>query len=122
MSETLFDLVDTPADTHAHTGEDCVFCATRTGTSAKIAATQAVTRDHAWWADATRWLGQHTAGYRFTADDLIAAIGKPTGSTNQIGARLRSWAMTEMVNPVGFTEAERPESHGRVLRVWEVAP
>jgi len=118
----------TPADgregakvpTHAHTWDGCVFCDTRTGQEAKAAATKAVTRDEAWWEQSTAWLHRQPIGSRFTADDLVAAIGKPTGSTNQIGARLRSWAFGELIAARDVTEAQRKTSHGRLLRVWEV--
>ena len=106
--------------THAHTGDDCVFCATRTGEGAKIAATAAVNRDLAWWGEANNWLNCQPAGSRFTADDLVSCIGKPVGSVNQIGARLRSWAMSGLIDPVAVTSAGRAQSHGRLLRVWEV--
>lgn len=122
MTDTLFDLepMGPAGPIHAHTGYDCDFCATRTGPEAKQAATAAVTRDLAWWTEASTWLGCQPIGSTFTADDLVSCIGKPQGSTNQIGARLRSWAMSDRITPVGVTEAGRPESHGRLLRVWRV--
>lgn len=106
--------------THAHTGDGCVFCATRTGIGAKLAAIKAVTRDPAWWAEADRWLELQPIGDQFTADDLIACIGKPMGSANQIGARLRSWASAGAIVRTGYTEATRKESHGRAVAVWAV--
>lgn len=107
--------------THAHTGPDCHFCAMNAdGIGAKLDAIRAVTKDPAWWAEADRWLELQPIGDTFTADDLIDCIGKPAGSVNQIGARLRSWASQSAIAPVGYTEATRKESHGRVLRVWEV--
>jgi len=105
---------------HAHTGEGCTFCATRTGDEAKDAGTRAVTRDLAWWEEAEQWLTHQPIGQRFTADDLVSCIGKPVGSANQIGARLRSWAMADLIDPVDVTSAGRAQSHGRLLRVWEV--
>jgi len=123
MTDTLFDLdIEAPVvvPTHAHTGYDCAFCATRTGPEAKQVATAAVTRDLAWWGEANNWLNCQEPGSTFTADDLVSCIGKPTGSSNQIGARLRSWAMSDLITAVGIREAGRPESHGRILRVWQV--
>ena len=125
MFDAAFDLavehIDIDARDHAHTGDSCVFCATRDGEDAKTAGTAAVTRDLYWWKEAEAWLkGKHT-GARFTADDLVAAIGKPWGSSNQIGARLRSWAMSGLIDPVDITSAGRAQSHGRLLRVWAVA-
>lgn len=106
--------------THAHTGDGCVFCATRDGIAAKLAALKAVGRDYAWWEESDQWLELQPIGTTFTADDLVDCIGKPGGSVNQIGARLRSWASQDAIAPVGFTEATRRESHGRVVRVWQV--
>ena len=77
-------------------------------------------RDLAWWGEANNWLNCQEPGSTFTADDLVSCIGKPTGSSNQIGARLRSWAMSDLITAVGISEAGRPESHGRILRVWQV--
>lgn len=105
---------------HAHTEPECVFCATRTGQDAKVHATQVVTRDLHWWHETGQWLDRQLPGFVFTADDLVAAVGKPSGSANQIGARLRSWAMAHLINPIGITDAVRPESHGRLLRTWQV--
>jgi hypothetical protein len=111
---------DGSTPTHAHTGPDCVFCATRNGPAAKAAGTAAVTRDLAWWEEADRWLELQPIGDTFTADDLVSVIGKPVGSPNQIGARLRSWAGQDAIAHVGFAEATRRESHGRVVRIWQV--
>lgn len=113
-----------PADVpiHAHTGWDCHFCATRNGLGALEAVIKAVkaNRDEYWWAVAERWRVLKHAGHRFTSDDLVDAVGKPTGSANQVGARIRTWAMKGLIHPVGIQAATRPESHGRMLRVWEV--
>lgn len=107
--------------THAHTGPDCRFCAMNaTGIGAKLDAIRAVTRDEAWWHESDLWLELQPLGSVFTADDLIDCIGKPTGSVNQIGARLRSWASSGAIVGTGYTEATRKESHGRIVRVWQV--
>lgn len=125
MFEAEFELaveqLDQDMAVHAHTGDGCAFCEAMTsGRAAKENGTTQVKRDQAWWATADEWLRAAWPGYHFTADDLVEMIGKPSGSVNQIGARLRSWAMAERIDPVGFTEAGRKESHGRVLRVWAV--
>jgi hypothetical protein len=107
--------------THAHTGEGCVFCATRTGQGAKLAGTEAVNRDHAWRDEAERWLRLQVPGDVFTADDLVGCIGKPVGSGNQIGALLRGWATAGRIHMTGVANAGRAQSHGRLIRVWQVA-
>lgn len=118
--ERMTDALEAERATHAHTGEGCIFCRDFTGAVAKVNGTTAVTRDLEWWNRSWEWLDDKPAGFRFTADDLVADLGKPEGSVNQIGARLRTWAIAERIDPVGFDEATRPESHARVLRVWEV--
>jgi hypothetical protein len=107
--------------THAHTGDGCVFCATRTGEGAKLAGTAAVKTDHAWRDEAERWLRLQVPGDVFTADDLISCIGKPSGSSNQIGALLRAWASAGRIHKYAITTAYSAQSHGRLIRVWQVA-
>lgn len=132
MSATLFDpqpgrdytpegAIDGTIPTHGHTGDGCVFCATRTGAQAKAAATQAVTRDLEWWSRCSTWLDNLTTGHRFTADDLVRVHGKPEGSANQIGAFLRVKSMADVITPVDVVNAGRAQSHARLLRVWAVA-
>jgi hypothetical protein len=120
----LFDAVDYPATPapHACSGDVCQVCQlTRTSAAAKTLGTLKPKRDHGWWAEATRWLDRQPLGLRFTADDLVDAIGLPHGTSNQVGAAIRTWAVQDLIDPVGYTEATRHSSHGRVLRIWQVA-
>ena len=119
--DRITDLADAVAQLHAHTEPSCRFCDNANGATAKAAATAAVKRDLAWWDEAVTWLAQLPSGFEFTADDLVAGCGKPWGSPNQIGARLRSWSFSNEIHPVGVAEACRAESHGRLLRLWAVA-
>lgn len=120
----LFDVVDYPASPapHACAGADiCQVCQlTRTGTQAKNAGTQRVKRDEGWWAEAAQWINTQPLGVRFTADDLVESIGLPHGTGNQVGACVRAWAASDRITPVGYAEATRQSSHGRVLRIWQV--
>lgn len=119
----LFDLADYPASPapHACGGPHCQVCnLTRTSGEAKAAGTKKVNRDDGWWAEAHAWLELQPLGLTFTADDLVDAIGLPHGSTNQVGAIIRAWAVQDQINPVGYAEARRQSSHGRVLRIWQV--
>lgn len=117
---TLFDTSTPPAPAHACAGDACRYCRpSTTGEAARDRALAATARDMAWWHAADTWLASDAS--RFTADDLVAAIGLPAGSTNQVGARLRAWAVAGRIDPVGFTSATRKASHARVLRVWQVA-
>lgn len=121
----LFDAVDYPASPAPHgcAGSACQVCElTRTGRAAKHAGTTRTKHDHGWWAEAARWLGTQPIGLRFTADDLTEAVGLPHGSANQVGACIRTWAVQDRITPVGYQEATRQSSHGRVLRIWQVAP
>jgi len=43
-------------------------------------------------------------------------------SPNVYGAVFRELANAGRIVPVGWTEATRPESRGRALRVWQVVP
>ena len=120
----LFDAVDYPATPapHACSGDVCQVCQlTRTSAAAKTLGTLKPKRDHGWWAEATRWLDRQLVGVRFTADDLVDAVGLPHGTSNQVGAIIRTWAVQDLIDPVGYTEATRHSSHGRVLRIWQVA-
>jgi hypothetical protein len=114
--------VTAPTVDHTHDGPDlCLWC--DLGHDGRHAAEQgaaALHRDLPWWQEADLWLELQPLGTLFTADDLVSMIGKPHGSPNQIGARLRSWARTRAIHPHGYIEASRKESHGRVIRVWEV--
>lgn len=120
MDDTLFDASPAaqPA-THAHTGPGCVFCATRTGPAAAEADRAALRRDLEWGDRASSWR-RARIGQRVTADDLVTAIGLPTGSTNQIGAIFHRWRIKGLVHADGFVVAQRRSSHGRVIRQWLV--
>ena len=101
--------------------EPCLWC--DYGTTSRHAAdqgTSAVHRDLPWWKEADLWLELQPIGTLFTADDLVDCIGKPYGSPNQIGARLRGWARQRAIAAHGYCEATRKESHGRIIRIWEV--
>lgn len=120
----LFDAVDYPASPapHACAGHVCQVCElTRTSSAAKDLGTSRPKRDHAWWTEAARWLDRQPIGLEFTADDLVESVGLPHGSPNQVGAIVRTWAVSDLIAPVGYTEAKRHTSHGRVLRIWRVA-
>lgn len=106
---------------HACTGDACEYCNRgRTGVEAKAAGQSAARRDHLWWAEADAWVGTLPTGAQFTADDLTAVCGKPEGSANQIGARITTWRRFGIITAAGITQATRPQSHARLMRVWEV--
>lgn len=126
MTEALFGMFTEgaprlPMPVHAHT-DPCTFCATRDGAGARDAGIKATARrDLEWWTRAEAWVDNCTDhGTTFTADDLIEAIGLPDGCSNAVGAFLSTQRRFGLIEPVGFTEATRPSSHARVLRVWRV--
>lgn len=74
------------------------------------------------WSDmAERWLLARSQS--FTADDLVDAIGLPRGlpganQNNAVGALIQAWSRRGAIHATGTRTAKRPESHGRLLRVW----
>lgn len=112
-------LLEHPAHAVHDAAEPCLWC-TEYPTDTVTQATAAVHRDLPWWKEADLWLELQPLGSLFTADDLVDCVGKPHGSPNQIGARIRGWARERAIAPHGYTQGTRPESHSRVLRVWEV--
>lgn len=119
----LFEPVDYPASPapHACSGASCQVCElTRTSAEAKNLGTSKPKRDPQWWHAAAQWIETQPLGRQFTADDLVEAIGLPHGSGNQVGAQIRTWAVQDRTEPIGYVEATRQSSHGRVLRVWQV--
>lgn len=61
----------------------------------------------------------------FTADDVIARAGLPRDSkanaNNAVGALLSGYARRGLIRKVGYTQATRAASHGRVVAVWQGA-
>jgi len=118
----LFDLTDYQEPTHACAGDACQVCANaRTPIEAKNLGTSRPKRDPRWWAEAREFITQLSSGATFTADDLVALIGLPDGSPNQVGACVRSWAASDLTTPAGYVESTRKSNHGRVVRVWRKA-
>lgn len=119
MTATLFDLEpELPTATHACGGPSCQYCAHRDAPAAKAAALAGVVRDLAWWDQARRWLDDRPSNVPFTADDLVDAIGLPTGSSNQLGALFRSWKTSGETYATEYVVSKRASNHGRVLMAW----
>lgn len=59
----------------------------------------------------------------FTAEDLIESVGLPHESSpnrnNAVGALFTRLARKGIIKRVGYTSATRPESHGRVIALWQ---
>lgn len=76
----------------------------------------------AWKFDAHRWITDLPADSTFTADDLVAEIGKPDEGdhrANAIGAIISSWSKRDLIIWTGsFRKSERVEGHGNLQRIW----
>ena len=119
--EALFDTIgDIRADRpdHGCTGAMCSFCRYLDDVELR-AQFPRPKNDEAWVRAANHYRIGLPAGTRFTADDLLAAIGYPVGSPNQIGALFRSWAEKELIWRVAEKPSERASNHGRRVYVWE---
>ena len=76
-----------------------------------------------WSIQAQDWIWDRPRGTRFTADDLINAIGLPNpsepNSNNAVGAALSAARKGDLITPNGYTPSTRAASHARIIRVWE---
>lgn len=125
MSDALFDI---PANCMSCGRQNvlgiCPWCSGKT--TGADAAREAIAasnrkRDLEWSERADAWLDDMTdAGMVITADDLIEAVGLPTGSENQIGARFQAWRKAGYIRQAGVETSRRKSNHGRLLRAWEV--
>ena len=57
-------------------------------------------------------------GKPFTAEDVVAEIGAPSGSGKVIGAAFNTVARSNMIWRCGERPADRKSSHPRMLAVW----
>ena len=92
------------------------------GTEAVLAADASVTRDYA--SLIREAVDRMKPGAEMTAEsvrELVAFLhpGREPHHPNLIGATFRELAHAGRIRPVGWTEATRPESRGRALRVWQ---
>lgn len=119
--DALFDTIgEVRADRPPHNcgGAHCSFCRYLDHVEAKAMFPRS-TSDSAWVRAANHWRISLERGTRFTADDLVQAIGHPVGSANQIGALFRSWDDMEVILCVGSKRSERESNHGRKVYIWE---
>lgn len=77
-----------------------------------------------WRQLAEQWVLALPRGGTFTADDLTAAVERPTEvdgnwTNNGIGGLLNGMAKRGHIRRRGYDRACRVTSHGRVLAVWE---
>lgn len=121
-------MVPVTAVTHACAGSVCRVCGPNVG--GRDAATRAMRNAAASahgseWADRARtWIARRFAGETFTADDVVDAVGLPSGGLAQngngaVGAVFAQARRAGLIEPIGWMESTRPTSHARPLRVWQ---
>jgi hypothetical protein len=119
--DSLFDQidgvrVDRPA--HSCTGELCSFCTYLDGLELRAQKEPKAEIDPKWQMQATIYRKSLAIGQTFTADNLIAAIGKPPGHANQIGSLFHFWAGAGFITAVGNTPSKREGNNGRRVQIW----
>lgn len=81
-------------------------------------------RIRVWKLQADAWLDEQPQGALFTADDLIAAIGKPDvgqGRNNAVGAWINAQRNRRRIEFTGrISKSRRVEGHGNMQRLWRV--
>lgn len=74
-----------------------------------------------WHEQALDWI--RSSADRFTADDLVLSVGLPNVSAsnknNAVGAVFSAARRQRLIRRVDWTQSTRPESHGRVVAVWQ---
>lgn len=93
-------------------------------TAAHAGQQHALAAAQPWAARAMAWMRRRSAGEPFTADDVVAAVGLPTGELRQnangaVGAVIRTAYAAGVIVPLGYVPSTRPESHGRPIRLWQ---
>ena len=94
------------------------------GTEAVLAADVSATRGYADLLEEAIEEISNGPDFRFTAEDVRELVVRyyPDAQPhhpNLLGAKFRELANAGRIVPVGWTEATRPESRGRALRVWQ---
>lgn len=102
----------------------CGLCR-RGGLTAKVLGQQAAEQSQPEWTntawDALRQLA--LTGRPFTADDLTAIVGLPTGQVaekrnNAVGALFSKMARTGLIARIGYTTSSRKSGHATTIGVW----
>ena len=103
---------------HGCTGELCSFCTYLDALELKAMRPPKVAIDAKWQMQATIYRKALAVGQMFTADDLIKAIGKPPGHSNQIGALFAFWSESGFIVHSGSTPSKRAGNNGRRIQIW----
>ncbi len=90
----------------------------RTGKALKEKGQQLVLNiDPQWKSAAAIWCFDLTIDERFTADDLVAAVGLPR-RRNQVGALMSHLAKRGLIERVGFSPSVRDARRSGMVAVW----
>lgn len=73
-----------------------------------------------WGPRAMAWLQARPQGTELTSEDLTRAVGMPPGP-KAVGAIIAAASRAGTLVAVGVQEAERPERHAGLNRVWRRA-
>ncbi len=70
-----------------------------------------------WASTASIWAYDLAVDERFTADDLVAAVGLPR-RRNQVGALMSHLAKRGLIERVGFSPSMRDTRRSGMVAVW----
>lgn len=55
---------------------------------------------------------------QLTSADVVAVVGPPPGSSNAIGAAMRSFAVAHGLQPIGYGKATSASRRSGVVAIW----
>ena len=122
MTDALFDLGPSDCWQCGRTLRTytCGWCSQNPQGSTLVKELPSSTKDLEWLDRATQWRRSLNPHSRVTSDDLIAAIGLPVGSHNQIGSLFHTWNKKGYLRFVRIVRASRKSRNMGTLREWEV--
>jgi hypothetical protein len=98
----------------------CGWCSQNPEGTTLVRTMATATKDPEWLERATQWRRSLNLHSRVTSDDLIAAIGLPVGSHNQIGSLFHTWHKKGYLKYIRTVRASRKSRNMGTLREWEV--
>ena len=117
MTDTLFETNCGACGRNLHESH-CTWCPDpEKGKSAALAAKSE------WHALAVNWVRNQPHGVTFTSEDMLAAIGLPSGGigqhkNNAVGAAMAAISKTGLIQHQGYEKSKRKVSHSAVLSRW----
>jgi hypothetical protein len=55
---------------------------------------------------------------QLTSADVVAIVGPPPGSSNAIGAAMRSFAVAQKLKPIGYGKATSASRRAGAVAIW----